>query len=69
MSYNVPKAVLLKAETNFGLDVVVEVQEDVQKMGLNKACENYEYGEQYDHIKCLEYLFPEDEYMSGSLYN
>jgi hypothetical protein len=68
MSYNVSKSVLLKAETNYGLDVVVEVQEAVQKAGITKASLNFEYSEQYDHIKCLEYLYPEDEYaLSGSL--
>ena len=64
----ITKAVLLKAENNYGVDVVLEVQESVQKMGINKAWENFEYSEQYDHIKCLEYLYPADEFTSGSFY-
>jgi hypothetical protein len=68
MSYNVSKSILLKAENNFGVDVVLEVQEAVQKSGINRASENFEYSEQYDHIKCLEYLYPHDEYaITGSL--
>ena len=64
----ITKSVLLKAENNYGVDVVIEVQESVQKMGINKAWENFEYSEQYDHIKCLEYLYPADEFASGSFY-
>jgi len=64
----ITKSVLLKAENNYGVDVVLEVQESVQKMGINKALTNFEYSEQYDHIKCLEYLYPEDEFTSGSFY-
>lgn len=64
----ITKAVLLKAENNYGVDVVLEVQESVQKSGINRALENFEYSEQYDHIKCLEYLYPADEFASGSFY-
>lgn len=64
----ITKAVLLKAENNYGVDVVLEVQESVQKMGINKALTNFEYSEQYDHIKCLEYLYPADDFISGSFY-
>jgi hypothetical protein len=64
----ITKTVLLKAENNYGVDVVLEVQELVQKMGVSKASENFEYSEQYDHIKCLEYLYPTDEFSSGSFY-
>ena len=64
----ITKSVLLKAENNYGVDVVLEVQESVQKMGINKAWENFEYSEQYDHVKCLEYLYPADEFASGSFY-
>jgi hypothetical protein len=64
----ITKSVLLKAENNYGVDVVLEVQESVQKMGIIKALNNFEYSEQYDHIKCLEYLYPEDEFASGSFY-
>jgi hypothetical protein len=64
----ITKAVLLKAENNYGVDVVLEVQESVQKSGIIRALENFEYSEQYDHIKCLEYLYPADEFTSGSFY-
>jgi len=64
----ITKSVLLKAENNYGVDVVLEVQESVEKMGINKALTNFEYSEQYDHIKCLEYLYPADEFASGSFY-
>jgi len=64
----ITKSVLLKAENNYGVDVVLEVQELVEKMGINRAWENFEYSEQYDHIKCLEYLYPADEFASGSFY-
>jgi hypothetical protein len=64
----ITKSVLLKAENNYGVDVVLEVQESVEKMGINRAWENFEYSEQYDHIKCLEYLYPADEFASGSFY-
>jgi hypothetical protein len=64
----ITKSVLLKAENNYGVDVVLEVQELVEKMGINRAWENFEYSEQYDHIKCLEYLYPADEFTSGSFY-
>ena len=64
----ITKSVLLKAENNYGVDVVLEVQELVEKMGINRAWENFEYSEQYDHIKCLEYLYPSDEFASGSFY-
>ena len=68
MSYNLPKSILLRAENNYGVDVVLEVQESVEKIGISKALQNYEYSEQYDHIKCLEYLFPSDQYIiTGSL--
>ena len=64
----ITKSVLLKAENNYGVDVVLEVQESVEKIGINRAWENFEYSEQYDHIKCLEYLYPADEFASGSFY-
>ena len=64
----ITKSVLLKAENNYGVDVVLEVQESVQKSGIIRALENFEYSEQYDHIKCLEYLYPADEFTSGSFY-
>ena len=64
----ITKSMLLKAENNYGVDVVLEVQESVEKMGINRAWENFEYSEQYDHIKCLEYLYPADEFASGSFY-
>ena len=64
----ITKSVLLKAENNYGVDVVLEVQESVEKLGINKALTNFEYSEQYDHIKCLEYLYPADEFASGSFY-
>lgn len=64
----ITKSMLLKAENNYGVDVVLEVQESVEKMGINRAYENYQYSEQYDHIKCLDYLYPADEFASGSFY-
>jgi ABC-type sulfate transport system substrate-binding protein len=64
----ITKSVLLKAENNYGVDVVLEVQESVEKMGITRAYENYQYSEQYDHIKCLDYLYPADEFASGSFY-
>jgi len=38
----ITKSVLLKAENNYGVDVVLEVQESVEKMGINRAWENFE---------------------------
>lgn len=64
----ITKSMLLRAENNYGVDVVLEVQECVEKMGLNRAYENYQYSEQYDHVKCLDYLYAEDEFASGSFY-
>ena len=64
----ISKSVLLKAENNYGVDVVLEVQESVEKVGINKSFERFEYSEQYDHIQCLEYLYPADEFASGSFY-
>jgi hypothetical protein len=64
----ITKSVLLKAENDYGVDVVLEVQESVEKIGVNKAWENFEYSEQFDHVKCLEYLYPMDEFASGSFY-
>jgi ABC-type sulfate transport system substrate-binding protein len=64
----ITKSVLLKAENNYGVDVVLEVQESVEKIGIARAYENYQYSEQYDHIKCLDYLYPADEFASGSFY-
>ena len=47
----ISKTILLKAENNFGVDVVLEVQESVEKVGINKSWETFEHLEQYDHVQ------------------
>jgi len=64
----ISNTILLKAENNFGVDVVLEVQESVEKVGINKSWETFEHLEQYDHVQCLEFLYPADEFASGSFY-
>lgn len=60
-NYNISKSILLKAENNYGLDTVCEVRERVEKSGIHRALEHFELSELYEHVKCLEFLYPESE--------
>jgi hypothetical protein len=61
INYNIPKSLLLKAEQNYGLDTVDQVLSDVSKQGIDRALQNYQYSEMYDHEKCLTFLYLDDE--------
>ena len=59
---NLSKSLIIKAEQECGLDVVVEVMEAVEKRkSPSKLWQYYSDNELMDHAKCVELLYTDEE--------
>ena len=57
----VSKIIQLKAEEEFGVDVVLEVMEAVEEKGIRGAEKMFAQSEQFEHCLCIDYMYAETD--------